>query len=1033
MSNVNMLSWDYFRVKHPNDGWRKAFEDLCKSLFARRINLKKCNLVEYHNQKGIEVEPVEINGDYYSFQSKFSEKDQVLWSKFKTSAKKTIEEYEKLSHVIYYTNGTSSRKNKTRNEIEKINDDNEIKTFWVYGKQILELIEEPQNYDLKMKCFGGGQNLNITLPITENKKKSLSALKYQYQIVDFCGRVEELKCLKDFLDCEELVQWWIIGGVGGSGKSRLALEFCKQNLGTEWHCGFISSIENLNLEEWNPEKNHIIVCDYVFNKENAVARLIDNAIKLKQNKTLSFKIRILLLERDANSIIDSMKKIETIGPRIDSYLYKENPLLLSEFEEKDLDNMLKEVSSFFELSEDKYPLLKESIKKDKPSRAFLMASLFCLYHYNQENIDTPKDFKEIILELINRERLQWQIDKTHEDLLVIATMVGGIDLSHKELLEENTMKFLRNYDSKIYTKIFGGIPTTILEPLSHDLISELYVLDYLKPLNSLNNDSFSNTITLALGVDNGKELISFFTRAANDYPNHPTLNNLLQQFSNTKPKFTVWLLIITNVIDKIDSSIELKTDCFSRIITGLNGDPKIYFEFRNILDHLFIRLLAHISSSESLNKWVVEYKIIKPTEEALTNEKNTKTQDLDVRIDKNLLLKPLNYCEDIIVAFSNLEKSHKQKISSHTIIEVYLHFFLHKLHSRKADLKEINIMLVEINEVMNNNLTPGVALIFRNVIAGLIQWNYINKNKETVLQLTYDILDMLEKRSPSENLADVYNVAIGVISRIIFTFDERKNILDRFIKTFGEDFETTDSLAKNFIGMSICLMSPKFTSIEEYKYSEGLIYKSKDLLTKYKTPENAINFTMAIVQLTRYRGEYSTEEEKGRLLDECISTAKQYTFLSDEILQNVVREISSQYNEKIKKDLSTATADDLLDKIIDLIIELKGVIKEDKKIHLGGFFGITIECLLEDNKFDKAKIIIDKMALLSKFHFVEFHFQMRSNIDTKLFKLWNKANKENNISISASLVNFAEYYSINLPNGKMNKGIIKHMIGENER
>ncbi len=346
MSKITSLSWDLFRAYHPDDGYRKAFEDLCKNLFARKLNIKPSALTEYHNQKGVEVEPIKINSDFYSFQSKFSDDDSVLWSQFNTSAKKTVLEYKHLTHIINYSNGISKRESKPRDVINDIYTKKGVTVEWIYGKQILELVEEEDNTDLKKKYFGSGQNLNIILPPATITDKSLSALKYQSEIVSFIGRERELSQLEEFIESKDLVQWWTIGGTGGSGKSRLALQLGRIYEAKGWHCGFISSISNLNMDTWNPEKPHLIIFDYVLNKKEDATKLIKKAIEIREMKQLSFSIRILLLERDGNEIIDILNNDNTFGPMIKESLFNKNALELEDFKYADLEKMLQDFLNY---------------------------------------------------------------------------------------------------------------------------------------------------------------------------------------------------------------------------------------------------------------------------------------------------------------------------------------------------------------------------------------------------------------------------------------------------------------------------------------------------------------------------------------------------------------------------------------------------------------------------------------------------------------------------------------------------------------
>lgn len=66
---MNRIDWNKFRFVNPD--CQNAFEELCYYLFCRKFKLYE-GIITYHNQPGIESEPIKLeNGKYYGFQSKF--------------------------------------------------------------------------------------------------------------------------------------------------------------------------------------------------------------------------------------------------------------------------------------------------------------------------------------------------------------------------------------------------------------------------------------------------------------------------------------------------------------------------------------------------------------------------------------------------------------------------------------------------------------------------------------------------------------------------------------------------------------------------------------------------------------------------------------------------------------------------------------------------------------------------------------------------------------------------------------------------
>ena len=63
------MNWKFFGVKYENrEQW--AFEQMSYLLFCAEFN-NRIGLFGYKNQIGIETEPIEKDGKYYGFQSKF--------------------------------------------------------------------------------------------------------------------------------------------------------------------------------------------------------------------------------------------------------------------------------------------------------------------------------------------------------------------------------------------------------------------------------------------------------------------------------------------------------------------------------------------------------------------------------------------------------------------------------------------------------------------------------------------------------------------------------------------------------------------------------------------------------------------------------------------------------------------------------------------------------------------------------------------------------------------------------------------------
>src|SRR5262245_42619546 len=78
--------------------------------------------------------------------------------------------------------------------------------------------------------------LPLNVPSTDPTKAWLA---YSSRATHFIGRDSERCRLAEFLDSDSKFTWWLVTGDAGSGKSRLALELCRQ-AESEWHAGFLS-------------------------------------------------------------------------------------------------------------------------------------------------------------------------------------------------------------------------------------------------------------------------------------------------------------------------------------------------------------------------------------------------------------------------------------------------------------------------------------------------------------------------------------------------------------------------------------------------------------------------------------------------------------------------------------------------------------------------------------------------------------------------------------------------------------------------
>ncbi|TBR44331.1 ankyrin repeat domain-containing protein [Marinomonas agarivorans] len=151
----------------------------------------------------------------------------------------------------------------------------------------------------------------------------------------FFGRFNELSQLGEFISTSNLFSVWAIKGASGSGKTRLTIEFINQETGKrlqDWDVLFIEHNDKYDSDkwtQWKPEKNTLIISDYVYGCDQALKAIFNN-FKL----TTIFKIRLLVIDHqfDDPLIQDRRWGIAGDGSDINKnqhHFYQSEPLALT--------------------------------------------------------------------------------------------------------------------------------------------------------------------------------------------------------------------------------------------------------------------------------------------------------------------------------------------------------------------------------------------------------------------------------------------------------------------------------------------------------------------------------------------------------------------------------------------------------------------------------------------------------------------------------------------------------------------------------
>ncbi|MCL2802831.1 MAG: hypothetical protein FWD29_02570 [Micrococcales bacterium] len=135
-------------------------------------------------------------------------------------------------------------------------------------------------------------------------------LDYLSGKVAFVGRTEERKRLHGFCDSEAKVAWAAITGPGGTGKSRLAYELCREYEKRGWRTLFLRDpFFEKTFSNWDYPQDLLVVVDYLTGRAARVGRWIN---ELNQ-QARQHRLRLLLLDRNEFTTLGGSDGRESFG------------------------------------------------------------------------------------------------------------------------------------------------------------------------------------------------------------------------------------------------------------------------------------------------------------------------------------------------------------------------------------------------------------------------------------------------------------------------------------------------------------------------------------------------------------------------------------------------------------------------------------------------------------------------------------------------------------------------------------------------
>jgi tetratricopeptide (TPR) repeat protein len=362
---------------------------------------------------------------------------------------------------------------------------------------------------------------------TPSTTKEDAWLAFSSQSISLVGREEELEQLSKFCDIDQNYSWWLITGSAGSGKSRLALELCDKYKKNGWDVGFLSRTQyDFTWSDFTPEKNTLIVVDYVSNRTEVVS----NVILDLSRRAIGFNqvVRVLLLERDKGSWWRQFSREESLSENSEilAEQYIVEPFGLTGLSKQSLLKMAEEIvllNNEGPLNENVADKLLNWMTKYQIKNLPLYVMIFLRFPDTEEPNDLLRKvlkkeagfrsskFKDIVLPT--------QID----NLLFLTTIAGGLlpkKYSFKFLESSDVEDLLPNIstlDTELYCNITGSSKDVkYLSGLQPDLLGERYVLDCLNK-KGLASGGF-HRLLLAAYEFQPEGALAFTTKTFFDFP-----------------------------------------------------------------------------------------------------------------------------------------------------------------------------------------------------------------------------------------------------------------------------------------------------------------------------------------------------------------------------------------------------------------------------------------------------------------------------------------------------------------------------------
>lgn len=407
--------------------------------------------------------------------------------------------------------------------------------------------------------------LPLFVPATDPAKAWLA---FSSRATNLVGREKEQAYLSKFLDSESNFAWLLVTGDAGSGKSRLALELCRQ-AGEGWHAGFLSRTEtNVKWSQFSPSRKTLIVIDYVASRAAEVSNIV--LTLSRTSSSFAKQVRILLVEREKRAWWATFIREDSQSESAEMTAWQyANPLELPSMSLDAVLQIAREVvlsrngTWNAEVARD---FLQRMYRYDREGRP-LFAMIVALYLEAVEIDAAEPNLLQAVLkrEAARRSQLLQQRDELRrmENLLLLASLVSGLEPksgSYNHLAVSNIAGLLPNVallDQALYCDIASsasGNSGATLAGLQPDILGERFVLDRLAASGIAGQNARALLLAAWCWQPNDVRIVTL--RCVADFQGDPAIHTLFDLPLDTVDARRYWADMVADFIPYAGESDE---------------------------------------------------------------------------------------------------------------------------------------------------------------------------------------------------------------------------------------------------------------------------------------------------------------------------------------------------------------------------------------------------------------------------------------------------------------------------------------------